>query len=110
MKLQTYRGIHVAVKRLLPRPMRQDVEHEGRILSRLCHPYLPYFFGVITKKQPYRIVMQFHGLKDNPYPFSLTLHCELHHKRLGLNNMEWLVVCGQLLEAMVYLHRSVIMT
>ena len=55
MKLQTYRGIHVAVKRLLPRAMKQDVEHEGRILSRLCHPYLPYFFGVITLLHCYAV-------------------------------------------------------
>ena len=106
VKLQVYRGILVAVKQLLPQSLKEDVQHEAEILSQLCHPYLPYLFGVITKRQPYSIIMQFHGLKDISYPYSLTLHCELHHKKLGLNSIEWLLLCGQLLEAVVYLHCS----
>ena len=48
VKLQVYHGILVAVKQLLPQSLK-DVQHEAEILSQLCHPYLPYLLGVITK-------------------------------------------------------------
>ena len=76
------------------------MKHEARIIAGLCHPYLPYLF---TKKQPCRIVMQFHGVVDHSYPFSITFHCEFHHRKLGLSALEWVVACGQLLEAVSHL-------
>ena len=107
VKLQIYRGIHVAVKELLPHSNKEDVRNEAKILAHLCHPYLPYLFGICLQRQPYRIVMQFHGLLDHSYPFSLTMRCELQYKTLGLISMEWLIICGQLLEAVDYLHTKV---
>lgn len=101
---QLYHGIYVAVKEFLPHSVKDDVKNEAKLLAQLCHPYLPYLFGVTTESQPYRIVMQFHGLIDHSYPFSLTVHCELHYQKL--NHIEWLIVCSQLLEAMDYLHNK----
>lgn len=66
VRLQLYRGIHVAVKELLPKSVKQDVIHEAEVLARLCHPYLPCLFGICTQTQPLRIVMQFHGFLDGP--------------------------------------------
>lgn len=52
VRLQSYRGIDVAVKELLPRAMVADLMHEAQILASLCHPNLPYLFGVCTKSRP----------------------------------------------------------
>ena len=81
------------------------MKHEARIIAGLCHPYLPYLF---TKKQQCRIVMQFHGVVDHSYPFSITFHCEFHHRKLGLSALEWVVACGQLLEAVSHLHDKIL--
>ena len=107
VKLQIYRGIHVAVKELLPHSLKEDVRNEAHILAQLCHPYLPYLFGICIRTLPYRIVMQYHGILDESYPFALTVHCELHYPKRGLISIEWLVICGQLLEAVDYLHTKV---
>ena len=62
VKFLTFRGMKVAVKELLPRTVLSDVRHEARILAQLSHPFVPYLFRVCTIVQPYRIVMQFHGI------------------------------------------------
>ena len=38
--LKIYRGLQVAVKRLLPRSLLTDVKNEATTLASLCHPYL----------------------------------------------------------------------
>lgn len=58
VKLQTYRGFNVAVKKFLPSTVQADVQREAKVLARFCHPYLPMLFGVVTSTAPYRIVMQ----------------------------------------------------
>ena len=55
------------IKEFLPHSVKDDVNNEARLLTQLCHPYLPYLFGVTTESQPYRIVMQFHGLIDHSH-------------------------------------------
>ena len=65
VKLQLYRGIHVAVKEFLPRAVKDDVRNEAEILARLCHLFLPYLFGICTSGRPLRIVMQYHGFVDS---------------------------------------------
>ena len=47
VQLQTYRGF--AVKRL-PNTVVADVRKEAQIPAQLCHPNLPYLFGVVTSK------------------------------------------------------------
>lgn len=50
VKYQEFRGINVAVKEFLPHTIAADVQREGQVLSKLCHPYLPLFFGIATDK------------------------------------------------------------
>ena len=50
---------------------KQEVLHEGRMLRMLGdHPNLPFLFGVVTQREPYALVMQFHGTGEE----SITLH------------------------------------
>lgn len=103
--LKKYRGIDVAVKQLHIRSVLRDVEHEAQMIACLCHPFLPYLFGVCTASRPYKIVTQFHGFK-NP-PFSITIRRELDQHHIGLNDADWISVCAQILETMNYLHNNV---
>ena len=102
--LQLYRGFHVAVKEFLPRSVRADVIHEAMVLTKLCHPYLPYLFGVCTSSLPLRIIMQFHGIGSKP----LTLAQELMSNRhVVCDSNAWLLLCSQLMEAILYLHTQI---
>ena len=62
VKLQLYRGIYVAVKEFLPHSVKDDVKNEARLLAQLCHPYLPYLFGVtLLKVSPIVLSCNFMG-------------------------------------------------
>lgn len=104
VKLQFYRGIKVAVKELQPRTLRCDVQNEARVLAQLCHPFLPYLFGISTTVKPYRIVMQFHGIGDTASS-SLTLSQAISKKKIK-DGYAWLGICAQLMEAIDYLHEE----
>ena len=69
---------------------------------------LPYYFGICTNEKPYRIVMQFEGMKNNDGSHSqaLNLHQELRKDGI-LHVMDWISVCVQLSEAVRYLHFDV---
>ena len=82
VKFQLYRGMPVAVKELLPRALKADVRHEAEILACLCHPYLPYLFGMCTLQQPLRIVMQFYGFIYDAGPVAVTLWKELQESKI----------------------------
>ena len=64
VKLQIYRGVEVAVKELLPKTLLADLQHEAKIIMNLCHPNLPFLFGICTKSPSYKLVFQFHGLNS----------------------------------------------
>lgn len=106
VRVQKYRGILVAVKEYLPNTLSEDVLHEAKILVSLCHPYMPCLLGVCTSKKPLCLVMQFEGIIIEGVPKALTL---LHLLRNGhtqvCNSMSgWILVCAQLMEALLYLH------
>ena len=84
--LKKYRGINVAVKQLHIRSSLRDVEHEAKMMACLCHPFLPYLFGVCTASQPYKIVTQFHGFVT--LPFSITIRRELDQHHIELNDAD----------------------
>lgn len=46
VKMKVFRGIKVAVKELRPRTVLSDVRNEACTLAKLCHPFLPYLFGI----------------------------------------------------------------
>lgn len=105
VQLQTYRGLKVAVKRLLPNTVAADVHKEAQILARLCHPNLPYLFGVVTSKPPYKIVMQYHGLSERM--MSVTLSDVLCRPSKLYDQYTFLLFCAQIAEALCYLHDEV---
>ena len=100
-----YRGIGVAVKQLHIKLKSEDVEHEASIIDCLCHPFLPYLFGICTATKPFKVVTQLHGIMDNRNSLmSITVRCELDHRCIGLNDADWISTCAQILEALDYLH------
>ena len=101
VRLQEYRNMPVAVKEFLPRSLAVDVKKEACILASLSHPYVPYLYGICTKKNPLRIVMQFHSV----FGGVSTLEKELLVGRL-LGTI-WIVLCAQLMEVIHYLHEEV---
>ena len=104
VRLQMYHNMKVAVKELLPRTVSEDVTMEALILVSLCHPYLPFLFGICLKEKPYRIIMQFHAIDELT---SLTLYQYLCQKTLTLSkNYAWMFGT-QLVEAVQYLHMEV---
>ena len=104
VQLQIYRGLKVAVKRLLPSTARVDVDREAQILAQLCHPYLPYLFGVVTSVLPYRIIMQYHGLSNKKMSVTLS---DVLIDSTGLSDHMASMICAQLTEAVDYLHENV---
>lgn len=97
-----YRGIHVAVKEFYAQVSIETVGYEARFLSKLCHPYLPLFFGLNTSVKPYYIVTQYYGIDGQ----SVTIHKELLLHTYVCIPQEWLTLCGQLVEALRYLHED----
>lgn len=105
VKVQTYRGILVAVKEFLPRTMVEDVINEAKILMSFCHPYVPCLLGVCRSERPFRLVMQFEGVIEDDVPTVLTLFLLLK-KSCGVIStvQEWILAFVQLAEALSYLH------
>ena len=104
VRLQLYRGFNVAVKEFLPRTVHSDVINEASILNDLCHPCLPYLFGVCTSSTPLKIVMQFHSSDSK----TLTLAQELTASTRAIkDSAAWVLLCTQLIEAVHYLHVQV---
>ena len=104
VKMKTFRAIEVAVKELQPLTMLMDVKQEVCTLSKLCHPCLPYLFGICTAKQPYKIVMQFHCISNSTR--TLTLFSAITRKKIK-DSRAWLGMCIQLTESLCYLHTEI---
>ena len=105
VSVKMFHGMQVAVKQLHIRSLLEDVQQEAAILVQLCHPFLPYLFGICTGAKPFKIIMQFHGFSFDPsVPESITVLHELNHNRVGLNDANWIIVIAQLLEVVDYLH------
>ena len=103
VKLQVYRGIKVAVKQFRAGSLQEDVLNEAKILNSLCHPNLPFLFGVCISTKPHRLVMQFHGVGDK----TATIAGEICRQSKTISTKEWLILCYQLFDAIDYLHRCV---
>ena len=97
VKMKLFRGIKVAVKELQPRTVLSDVRKEAHTLATLCHPFLPYLFGVCTTSEPYRIVMQFHGIQEATLP--LTLSGASLRKKIN-DEYAWLGISIQMMQAL----------
>ena len=109
VKVQKYRDILVAVKEYLPRTISDDVLHEARLLSSLCHPFVVCLLGICLSEKPYCLVTQFEGVVVDGIPKLLTLFVVLHDKHqcnVITTVREWLIVGVQLMEALRYLHHD----
>ena len=104
VKLKLFRGVHVAVKELQPHTLLADVRKEAHPLAQLCPPFLPYLFGVCTATQPYKIIMQFHGIGNSMT--SLTLHSAIMTRKIT-DSYAWFGLSIQLMQALLYLHDDV---
>ena len=104
VQLQTYRGLKIAVKRL-PNTVVADVRKEAQIPAQLCHPNLPYLFGVVTSKPSYKIIMQYHGLSEQI--MSVTLSDVLCDSSKLYDQNTFLLLCAQIAKAVRYLHDEV---
>ena len=102
VQLKIYRGVKVAVKQYRTKTLKSDVLHEASIISSLCHPYLPLFFGLCTESTPYQLVVQFHGIGME----TVTLSREICEKMVIKDDILLLVLCSQLLEAIKYIHST----
>ena len=100
VQLKIYRGVKVAVKQFRAATMKSDVLHEASIISNLCHPYLPFLFGICTESMPYRLVIQFYGINLE----TVTLSKEICQRRVITECIIWMLLCSQLLEAVAYIH------
>lgn len=104
IKLQQYRGMNVAVKEFLPHTCASSVRNEASVLLRLNHPYVPLLFGMCVSKEPFIIVLQYHGVDGK----SITLHKELLQKKVLSPGSyhTWMVLCSELAEPIRYLHED----
>ena len=102
VKVQIFRDILVAVKEYNPKALKEDVVHEGSLLNKVCHPYLPLLIGICTTKKPLCIIMQFHAFNELQ---SKTMHMELLNDSLAYD--VWVALCAEVLEALTYLHEEV---
>ena len=102
VQLKIYRGMQVAVKQFRSGSFKDDIINEAKILMGLCHPNLPYIFGVCTTSRPYSLVMQFHGIGNE----TVTIFRELYDRKQLSDSKEWLILCSQLMSAVEYLHHS----
>lgn len=69
---------------------KKEVLHEAKVLNNLGdHKGLPFLLGICTDKEPYSLVIQFHGLgEENP-----TLHKAIKLKLLNKNRTVETLVC-----------------
>ena len=102
VKLMKYHGMKVAVKEYYCRTIADDVRNEASIMSKISHPYMPYFFGANSSVAPYFLVMEFVGVNN----MSICVAKELQENLLGVSLDNWICMCGQLIEAIDYLHYS----
>ena len=105
--LGTYRGYVVAVKefkvseKMTSKIIRKEVFHEAEMISHLGdHRCLPLLFGVSTKKEPLRLITQFHGEKDR----SLTLSSAVR-KKAELGKPSWLAILRDIIDGLGHIHK-----
>ena len=71
---------------------------------KLCHPHLPYLFGVCTT-QPYKVVFQFHGIGGS----SVTLAKAITERTACVTSgTTCLLICIQMMEALRYMHNDAV--
>lgn len=107
VKHQQYRDYNVAVKEFRDHTKRTDVHEEAWILSKLSHPNVPYLFGVCTKVEPFKLVMQLHAIYTAGELKVHTFSSATKEKGVVTNSYQWLALIHQAVSGLVYLHEEV---
>ena len=90
----------MAVKELQPKTVLADVRHEASILAEFSHPYVSFLPLWNLFKEPFSIVMQFHGLSQSTT--SRTFQASLRDKSIPQDS--WLGLFSQFVEGIRCLH------
>ena len=84
--------------------VRNELIYEARIINKLGdHPGLPLLFGVCSKRAPFRLAMQFHGLQDRSSAF--TISSALTKMAISAVTV-WLDVIRRVAEALLHVHNT----
>ena len=59
VKLQLYRGVHVAVKEFCSRTIKEDVKKEAGVLASLCHHIFLTSLGFVLLPNPSTLLCNF---------------------------------------------------
>ena len=104
--LAHYRGYIVTVKEFKVKEktslddVKKEVRHEATMISHLGdHPCLPLLFGIVTRSEPLRLIIQFHGEKDK----SLTLSHAM--RKNALTKPSWLRILKEIAKGLSHIHR-----
>ena len=96
-----YRGYIVTVKEFKVREktslddVKKEVRHEAAMISHLGdHPCLPLLFGIVTRSEPLRLIIQFHGEKDKSFTLSLAM------RKNALTKPSWLRILKEVAKAL----------
>lgn len=77
---------------------------EAVLTSKLCHPNLPWLYGV-TEHHPQKIlVLSFHGINGNSVTLFKILHYDPATTELDIASINWKVILLGLVSALKYLH------
>ena len=95
--LAHYRGYIITVKEFKVTEktslddVKKEVRHEATMISHLGdHPCLPLFFGIVTRSEPLRLVIQFHGEKDKSFTLSHAM------RKNALTKPSWLRILKEI--------------
>jgi serine/threonine protein kinase len=79
-----------------------SLKKEAEILSQLCHPNIPFFFGITEGKSP-ALIIEFHG--DIAKLNSLTVSSQARCKHLSISSSEWFEIMNCICNALAYIHQ-----
>lgn len=98
-------GIFVTVKFGKKKAGRysESLRNEAEILSRLCHPNVPFLFGIIEGCSP-GLIIEFHG--DTDKLSSLTLSQVCRDKNLEMSCSVWLDIMFCCCSTFAYIHEA----
>lgn len=108
--LGSYRGMTVVVKELKERGTKRKEEEFARLKAELTneaeiiqnlgdHPGVPLLFGICSLKLPLKLILQFHGERQQ----SLTIEKALRTKKV-LEKKLWFLIIKNIAEALKHIH------
>ena len=104
--LAHYRGYIVTVKEFEVREktslddVKKEVRHEATMISHLGdHLCLPLLFGIITRSEPLRLIIQFHSEKDKSFTLSRAM------RKNALTKPSWLNILKEIAKGLSHIHQ-----